>query len=125
MAITILAPAPASIPFHLDDDSSEDSDHGGVNLEGDAGMPRVKRARHPSKDIVTPGETVTDDPQWMRYSAPLLFLFDPLLTRLQRPRYIHRTFEHRNQSHRRGHRSEDEQASFGPAPASSVHPRNR
>jgi exosome complex component RRP4 len=73
MAITILAPAPPPIPYQ-EDSSSDDSDHGGVDLEGDAQMPPAKRARHAAKNMVTPGETVTDDPQWMRYSAliPLL-----------------------------------------------------
>lgn len=71
MAITILAPAAASIPYHADDSSDDlgsDDDDGGVEL--DPGMRPAKRARH-SKEIVTPGETVTDDPQWMRY-IPLL-----------------------------------------------------
>jgi exosome complex component RRP4 len=67
MAITILAPAPASMPYQTDD-SSNDSDNGGVDLEGDTDMRPTKRARH-TKGLVTPGETVTDDPQWMRYAA--------------------------------------------------------
>lgn len=64
MAITILAPAPASMPFQNKNEKSDDSssDEGGVNLEG---APPAKRMRH-TKEIVTPGETVTDDPQWMR-----------------------------------------------------------
>jgi exosome complex component RRP4 len=66
MAITILAPAPAAVPYHTNN-SSDDSDDGGVDLEGDVSMRPSKRARH-TKDIVTPGETVTDDPQWMRYT---------------------------------------------------------
>jgi len=65
MAITILAPAPASIPYKSND-SSDESDDGGVDLQGDTDMRPAKRARH-SKDMVTPGETITDDPQWMRY----------------------------------------------------------
>lgn len=65
MAITILAPAPA-VPFQRPRSSEDDSDDdiGGVDLEGDSDMRPSKRAR---KEIVTPGETVTDDPQWMRY----------------------------------------------------------
>lgn len=68
MAITILAPAPA-VPYQLQFGSDdEDPEDGGVDLKGDFGMRPVKRARHSSaKDLVTPGETVTDDPQWMRY----------------------------------------------------------
>jgi exosome complex component RRP4 len=64
MAITILRPAPVAVPYR-EENSSNDSDDGGVDLEGDIDMPPAKRARH-QKDIVTPGETVTDDPQWMR-----------------------------------------------------------
>jgi hypothetical protein len=69
MAITILAPAQPPAPYE-GDGSSDESDNGGVGLEGDADMPPAKRARHSGQDIVTPGETVTDDPQWMRYSTP-------------------------------------------------------
>ncbi len=66
MAITILAPIPA-VPYQYASGSGDDSDDGGVDLEGDLNMRPTKRARHSSaKDLVTPGETVTDDPQWMR-----------------------------------------------------------
>ncbi|PBP18612.1 exosome complex exonuclease RRP4 [Diplocarpon rosae] len=67
MAITILAPAPA-VPYHHTSESDEDSDdNGGVGLRVDLEMRPAKRARHSSaKDLVTPGEIVTDDPQWMR-----------------------------------------------------------
>lgn len=68
MAITILAPAPA-VPYQYANESGDDSDSdgGGVDLEGDINMRPTKRARHsPAKDLVTPGQTVTDDPQWMR-----------------------------------------------------------
>jgi exosome complex component RRP4 len=48
--------------------SDGDSDDGGVDLEGDLDMRPSKRApRSDRKEIVTPGEIVTDDPQWMRY----------------------------------------------------------
>lgn len=69
MAITILAPAPA-VPYHRADESDDDDDEdGGVGLEADLETRPAKRARHSSaKDLVTPGETVTDDPQWMRYA---------------------------------------------------------
>ncbi|KAI9740879.1 MAG: exosome non-catalytic core subunit rrp4 [Claussenomyces sp. TS43310] len=49
--------------------SSDESEDGGVDLDGDVDMRPKKRARrnpHASTSIVTPGETVTDDPQWMR-----------------------------------------------------------
>ncbi len=70
MAITILAPAPA-VPYRIPNASNdEDPENGGVDLEGDSDMRPAKRARYGSaKDLVTPGETVTDDPQWMRYTA--------------------------------------------------------
>jgi exosome complex component RRP4 len=77
MAITILAPAPA-VPYQIannvdDDDDDDDDENGGVDLEGegDSDMRPSKRARR-GKDIVTPGETVTDDPQWMRYTSQCL-----------------------------------------------------
>jgi len=67
MAITILAPAPvAAIARKYASDSDDDSDTGGVDLQGDIDMRPSKRARH--SDIVTPGEIVTDDAQWMRYA---------------------------------------------------------
>jgi exosome complex component RRP4 len=88
MAITILAPAPA-VPYQQavtsDDD---DEDEGGVDLDGDSDMRPSKRARH-KNDIVTPGETVTDDPQWMRYVWAFSFLLW-LLIISKRPWNIHR-----------------------------------
>jgi len=75
MAITILAPAPAATNNQVDD-SSDDSDDGGVDLQGDIDMRPAKRAKH--SDIVTPGEMVTDDAQWMRYSS-FLVLTAPLI----------------------------------------------
>ncbi|CZT41261.1 related to 3`-_5` exoribonuclease [Rhynchosporium secalis] len=65
MAITILAPAPA-VPYQHANDSEDESDDGGADLQGDLNMRPSKRARTSAKDLVTPGETVTDDPQWMR-----------------------------------------------------------
>lgn len=68
MAITILAPTLASTPYYGDSDSSDsDEEDGGVDLDGDIDMRPKKRARHyGSSSIVTPGDTVTNDPQWMR-----------------------------------------------------------
>ncbi|KAI1812902.1 hypothetical protein GGS20DRAFT_555723 [Poronia punctata] len=73
MPITILQPAPAApyIPRNTnngpDSDSDSDSD-GGVDVEGDVSMERQsKRFRRAHYDsIVTPGEVITEDPQWMR-----------------------------------------------------------
>ncbi|CZR60353.1 related to 3`-_5` exoribonuclease [Phialocephala subalpina] len=65
MVIKISAPIPA-VPHRITHDSSDDSDDGGVDVEGDSDMRPAKRRRASAKDLVTPGETVTDDPQWMR-----------------------------------------------------------
>jgi hypothetical protein len=67
MAITIIAPAPSPLPYR-GEDTSDQSD-GGVDLEGDLDMRPTKRAKY--QDIVTPGELITDDPQWMRYKLAL------------------------------------------------------
>ncbi|KAF7905435.1 uncharacterized protein EAF01_005956 [Botrytis porri] len=71
MAITIIAPVSAAVPYHTEDESDH-SDDGGVDIEGDLDMQLSKRAKH--QNIVTPGEVITDDPQWMRghgtYVAP-------------------------------------------------------
>ena len=67
MAITICAPAPAAIRYPSENSSDDSDDEGGVHIQGgDVSMRPAKRARH-SKHVVTPGETVTDDPQWMRH----------------------------------------------------------
>lgn len=72
MPITILAPRAVRQharrtrdPLH---ESDSDSDEGGVDLDGDVSMSRPpKRARNAaSHEVVTPGEIITDDPQWMR-----------------------------------------------------------
>ena len=74
MAITILPPASAYGTYYEDSDNLSDDEDGGVNLEGSLDTRPKKRARHHgSYSIVTPGETVTDDPQWMRYDPLLLF----------------------------------------------------
>ncbi|KAI2625758.1 hypothetical protein GGR54DRAFT_513276 [Hypoxylon sp. NC1633] len=67
MPITILQPE--AVPAHGPRDVSDDSEsEGGVDLEGDILMTRpAKRARRTGDNsIVTPGEMITDDPQWMR-----------------------------------------------------------
>ncbi|KAK5189177.1 Exosome complex component rrp4, partial [Cryomyces antarcticus] len=67
MPIAIRPPAPATTVSH--DDYSSDED-GQVDVEGDVDMDTTslpsKRAKLSNKAIVTPGEVVTDDPQWMR-----------------------------------------------------------
>lgn len=76
MAITILPPAPATASVNTknnDSDEDYDFDEGGVDLEGDVKMDADMRESKGTKqfdidalDIVTPGEIVTDEPQWMR-----------------------------------------------------------
>jgi exosome complex component RRP4 len=63
MAITILAPAPAEPTVDQVLDSDFDDSDSDVDME-DSGRPakRSKTSRH----LVTPGELVTDDSQWMR-----------------------------------------------------------
>lgn len=63
MPFTITAPAPL-LPIQYDDTSDSDP----ADSDGDVDMERpAKRPKLSTKSIVTPGETVTDDPQWMRY----------------------------------------------------------
>ncbi|KAF2141897.1 uncharacterized protein K452DRAFT_287865 [Aplosporella prunicola CBS 121167] len=68
MPITILAPAPPA-PTYPRAAGSEDEDEA-FDSEGDVDMEATSRAskrpRRSQKSIVTPGEMVTDDPQWMR-----------------------------------------------------------
>lgn len=73
MAITILHPSPATAiapqGAPSDDDDWYDSD-GDADMEG---MARgTKRPRLSRKTMVTPGELVTDDPQWMRFAITIL-----------------------------------------------------
>jgi hypothetical protein len=68
MPITILPPAPA-IPAAYDADFTEDNDFdldpdGDVDM-GEGGQMRSRKPKA-SRHVVTPGELVTDDPQWMR-----------------------------------------------------------
>jgi len=70
MAITILAPAPAPVAFSARRNISQYEEEDDLDLDGDVDMGAdsgrpTKRART-SSVIVTPGEVVTDDPQWMR-----------------------------------------------------------
>ena len=67
MPFSITAAA-AQPPIAYNDASDSDS----ADSEGDIDMaPPPKRPKLSTKSIVTPGETVTDDPQWMRFSLPL------------------------------------------------------
>lgn len=67
MAITIIQPKP--VPRYTGRRSSagsdSDSDDGGVDIEGDIKM-ATGRSSASHSDIVTPGEVITTNPQWMR-----------------------------------------------------------
>ncbi|OLN82213.1 Exosome complex component rrp4 [Colletotrichum chlorophyti] len=72
MPITIHAPRTTPSyhkPANYAADSDSDSD-GGADIEGDVTMRPAKRARGDTYEIVTPGEIITDDPQWMSRDAP-------------------------------------------------------
>ncbi|KAI9768840.1 MAG: exosome non-catalytic core subunit rrp4 [Geoglossum simile] len=62
MAITITAPTPIA-PGYADSSLSEDEDN--YDPDGDVRMRRPLRGGN-ADEIVTPGETITEDPQWMR-----------------------------------------------------------
>lgn len=68
MPITILAPAPpppVNYEAHSDDDDEMELDsEDDVDME--TGKP-YKKPRTSAKHVITPGELVTDDTQWMRY----------------------------------------------------------
>lgn len=71
MPITILQPAPPPDYNQNNPSYAADSDsdsEGGVDIEGDVSMGRPsKRYRRSDDDaIVTPGEIITEDSQWMR-----------------------------------------------------------
>ncbi|KAF2096450.1 exosome complex exonuclease Rrp4 [Rhizodiscina lignyota] len=67
MPLTILPPAPAAPVARHNEPSDEDEFW---DSDGDVEMEEISRAgkrpRLSRKNIVTPGELVTDDPQWMR-----------------------------------------------------------
>lgn len=68
MPITILPPVVEADPYVSSDDDFEDSD-GDVDMDLDANKPRPSKKLRLSKGgVVTPGEIITDDPQWMRYT---------------------------------------------------------
>ncbi|KAI0096066.1 hypothetical protein GGR51DRAFT_544386 [Nemania sp. FL0031] len=84
MPITILQPAPPPgfkpNDNNYADDVDSDSD-GGVDIEGDVSMGRpMKRYRQSDDDaIVTPGEIITEDPQWMRGHGTYTTLLPPAI----------------------------------------------
>ncbi|KAF2812129.1 uncharacterized protein BDZ99DRAFT_439089 [Mytilinidion resinicola] len=68
MPIVINSPLPpAPLPRqNAYADPEEDSSDSDVDMDIDAAYPSSKRPRLGGSSIVTPGETITDDPQWMR-----------------------------------------------------------
>jgi exosome complex component RRP4 len=75
MPITILPPVVEDLgPYQNESDDSmsvdsdEDVEMGGVSLPSKRS--RVQGDSKIGTGIVTPGEVVTDDPQWMRLVAP-------------------------------------------------------
>lgn len=75
MPISILPPAPAP-PINYGAQSSDEDEE--FDFEGDVDMEGAERGskrQRTQKHIVTPGELVTDDSQWMRYISFLLFNF--------------------------------------------------
>lgn len=68
MAITIIQPKPVPRYTRRTSSTGSDSDSddgGGVDIEGDIKMATARSAASHS-DIVTPGEVITTNPQWMR-----------------------------------------------------------
>jgi exosome complex component RRP4 len=63
MAISILPPKPAALPSNLNNgpDSSDDEDGEAMDIDT---LPSSKQ--HHSTNIITPGQIVTEDSQWMR-----------------------------------------------------------
>jgi exosome complex component RRP4 len=78
MAITILPPVVEDVnspPPDSDFDSMSIDSDGGVDLTSRGGSrpskrPRLVEGTKIGAGIVTPGEVVTDDPQWMRLVLP-------------------------------------------------------
>ena len=74
MTFTILPLAPQAHTAYDDDEhrpSFPGADfEGNVEMDVDEAEPPFKRIKFSSSAVVTPGETVTDDPQWMRWRAP-------------------------------------------------------
>ena len=106
MGITILPPIADDTPARKApnlDHYSDDDDDGGVNVGEILGASSTKSHPFDENDndnnnsgiIITPGEVITDDPQWMRYVFPfpifhisIFFLLCPALFLLSYLHYI-------------------------------------
>ncbi len=74
MPITILPPAPP--PQVSYEAYSDDDDEMGLDSEGDVDMEIGRTYKNPPlsrRHVVTPGELVTDDTQWMRFAIHKTF----------------------------------------------------
>lgn len=66
MPISILPPAPViSISNNVSEADSDEDEEDKFDLEGDVAMTDAPSKRR-TKAIITPGEIITDDSQWMR-----------------------------------------------------------
>jgi hypothetical protein len=130
MPITILPPAPPpsnSFDSRFKDGESSDEES---DLEGDIDMEGAnrgsKRLRISRKHIVTPGELVTDDAQWMRYNFLRTLSANNFLTI-----YIQRTWNlpsprlHRNPQLRLRHYPKNEQTPLRHPNSRSIYTRDR
>lgn len=92
MAITILPPAPAEPQVQPQYDESDSEDE--IMESSDIARPSKRlRLLEKGSEVVTPGEIVTDDPQWMR----LVFLLPAFLAHysalpLKNISYVHLVF---------------------------------
>ena len=124
MAVSILPPAPAP------DDYGSGSEDEEVDSEGDVEMqegapPPSKKARLAGRKMVTPGENITDDPQWMRCSYPPIYCIIRPLIESQRARHIHYTTKQQYRCDSRRHHPTDQQASLGPTHTRTLYARDR
>ena len=138
MAITITTPTP--LPAHIPTDTVSDSDSdGGVDLDGDISMQSPPSKRHRlsadrhGHEIVTPGQEITSDPQWMRFVYPsihppassTLTNHHHTITSPQRPRHALLSNRPLNRCLRRRHAHTHQQAPLRTAAARTLHARDR
>ena len=139
MAITILAPVAddvdATYPESDFDDMSVDSD-GGVELTPAKSSRPTKRPRliegvDIGTGIITPGEVVTNDPQWMRFVFLLSVDYSCMCVQtnvaliVQRTWNLYEPFIHVYYCHSCRNSPKDQQATFCSAASGSLHARNR